>query len=132
MTAKSNPPDLQFAYGWAVWWYFIPIATLWKPYQYFKIIYRVSVNHSAWKQVQIPNILFWWWFLWILTMLISNVRNRFSFDTDFISSVDNLQVLTISYIATTPIELLLNFVFLKIVTDISGRHNGTEFQKLLK
>lgn len=59
--------DMRFTPGWAVGWYFIPIAWFWKPYQAMTEIWRASVNPSDWRAVPVLPLLRWWWGLWIVT-----------------------------------------------------------------
>lgn len=51
--------DMQHSPGWSVGWYFIPIATLWKPYQAMKEIYKAShPNYKEnWKEAEAPGFL---------------------------------------------------------------------------
>ncbi len=58
--------DMQFTPGWAVGWYFIPIAALWKPYQAMKEIWQTSAGPSHWRETAVPALLPWWWTLWLL------------------------------------------------------------------
>ncbi len=62
--------NLRFTPGWAVGWYFVPIANLWKPYQVMKEIWRASRNPSGWQDDASSSIVGWWWFWWI----VSNVQ----------------------------------------------------------
>ena len=58
--------DMRFTPGWAVGWYFVPIAWFWKPYQAMTEIWRASRNPSAWRGEPVPPLLRWWWVLWIV------------------------------------------------------------------
>ena len=58
--------DMRFTPGWAVGWYFIPIAWFWKPYQAMTEIWRASVNPSDWGATPVSPLLRWWWGLWIV------------------------------------------------------------------
>jgi len=62
--------NLRFTPGWAVGWYFVPVANLWKPYQVMSEIWRASKSPSGWQYEVSSSIVGWWWFLWI----ISNVQ----------------------------------------------------------
>jgi hypothetical protein len=63
--------SMRFTPGWAVGWYFIPIFNLWKPYQAMKEIWRASANPPDWQSQGRSPLLPWWWFLWIVTILLS-------------------------------------------------------------
>lgn len=58
--------DMRFTPGWAVGWYFVPIAWFWKPYQVMREIWRASRNPSFWREQPVSALLPWWWVLWIV------------------------------------------------------------------
>lgn len=58
---------MEFTPGWAVGWYFIPIAWFWKPYQAMKEICQTSCNPQRWWEEDRPGLLPAWWALWLLT-----------------------------------------------------------------
>lgn len=58
--------DMHFTPGWAVGWYFVPIAWFWKPYQAMTEIWRASRNPADWRGETVSPLLPWWWFLWIV------------------------------------------------------------------
>lgn len=57
---------MKFTPGWAVGWYFIPIASIWKPYQAMKEICQASFNPRQWWDEERPALLPAWWALWLL------------------------------------------------------------------
>ncbi len=58
--------DMKCTPGWAVGWYFVPIAWFWKPYQAMKEIWQASANPSDWQGRAVSPLLHWWWALWVL------------------------------------------------------------------
>jgi hypothetical protein len=62
--------------GWAVGWYFIPFANLVKPYQAMKETWLASHYGSDWGAGEEPVMIRWWWLLWIVTNILSNVTWR--------------------------------------------------------
>lgn len=66
---------LSISSGWAVGWYFIPIANLWKPYEAMEEIWRASAAPANWKAQERGAILPWWWMLG----LIANFGSYLSF-----------------------------------------------------
>ena len=96
--------NLRFTPGWAVGWYFIPIANLWKPYQVMKEIWRASKNPSGWHDEASSSIVGYWWFWWI----ISNVEISIG------SSPDEEVLVT----TVTPFGLLL--VAIDVIAAISA------------
>lgn len=62
---ETSPP-------WAVGWYFIPFANLWKPYQALAEIARAAGRQAS----DLPMGL--WWGLWLATSISGNVSFRLS------------------------------------------------------
>jgi hypothetical protein len=58
--------------GWAVGWFFIPIANLWKPFASMRTLWKASHNGPQWQLEDVPFWLAIWWIGWIL----SNLMNR--------------------------------------------------------
>ena len=80
---------MEFSPGWAVGWYFVPIALLWKPYQAMKEIWMINVSDT------IPSIYPWWWFFWILTNFLANAAgyvdaNSFNNVFDVLANATNV------------------------------------------
>jgi hypothetical protein len=69
---------LEFRPGWAVGWFFIPIANLWKPFQAMRSLWRSS--HSVHRpEIQDDTwLLPTWWALWLLFVFMGNVSQQVS------------------------------------------------------
>ena len=91
---------LQFTPGWAVGWWFIPLANLFKPYQAMQEIVRASDPDvpvdseygSDWITGTIPPVVNFWWAMWIATIVLDRVTSRmddFSLWTAGLSAVLN-------------------------------------------
>lgn len=61
---------MRFTPGWTVGWYFVPIASLWKPYQAMKETWQASAAKTDWRAVRVPRLLPWWWACWLLSTSI--------------------------------------------------------------
>ncbi len=57
---------MRYTPGWAVGWYFVPIAWFWKPYQAMKEIWKASADPADWGRQDVSPLLLWWWILWIV------------------------------------------------------------------
>lgn len=60
--------------GWAVGWYFIPVANLWKPYQGMDEIWDGTHDVTSGKLVPASKMGLWWMF-WIVSNISSNISN---------------------------------------------------------
>jgi hypothetical protein len=51
--------------GWALGWFFIPFANLWKPYQAMRTLWRASYDSQRWHLQAVPWWVTLWWVTWI-------------------------------------------------------------------
>jgi hypothetical protein len=63
---------LSFTPGWAIGWYFIPVASLWKPYEAMQEIWQASRDPANWRAQRRTGLLPWWWFLLLLAGAMSS------------------------------------------------------------
>jgi len=79
--------DMQFSPGWAVGWYFIPIANLWKPYQAMREIWQASADPAHWQQQPRGTILPLWWTFFLLSNFVGNASFRVSLRAQTVSDL---------------------------------------------
>jgi hypothetical protein len=87
---------VEFTPGWAVGWFFIPIATLWKPYQAMRMLWRYSCSVNRPDSQDNPAVLPAWWTLWIISAILGNITFRMTWKADTIAELDILTRLTIA------------------------------------
>ncbi|TIT19978.1 MAG: DUF4328 domain-containing protein [Mesorhizobium sp.] len=113
--------DMEFTPGWAIGWYFIPIANLWKPYQAMSEIWRASSGSPDWKSRETSGSLPGWWFAW----LAANVLGRLSFKlTMKAQEIPELKNAAIATIAADVASVVLCILFLEIVKEIHRRQSA--------
>lgn len=107
--------EMEFTPGWSIGYYFIPILTLWKPYQAMKEIWKSSHNPSDWATEKVSPILGFWWFLWVITNMLGQAVFRMSTGAEELQELMNLNIITqISDALAIPLAL----VTLSIVNSI--------------
>jgi hypothetical protein len=67
---------MRISPGWAVGWYFVPLANLVKPYQAMKESWFASHYRNDWDAGEEPLEIRWWWLLWIVTNVLDYVGWR--------------------------------------------------------
>jgi len=112
---QLGAPDMQFSPGWAVGWYFIPIANFWKPYQAMREIWQASANPAHWQQQPRGSILPLWWTLLLLSNVISTAAVRLSLKAQ--TEPDVLLAWTVSA-ANDAVGILADATALVLVTQI--------------
>ncbi|MGQ0588067.1 MAG: DUF4328 domain-containing protein [Sphingosinicella sp.] len=62
--------EMTISPGWAVGWFFIPIANLFKPYEAMKETWRVSHQFGGLLEDAESGLPPLWWGLWIVTNIV--------------------------------------------------------------
>ena len=65
--------ELSITPGWAVGWYFVPLANLVMPYQAMRETWDSSHESAGLEADRDTPLLPWWWGLWLVTNIVSNV-----------------------------------------------------------
>ena len=73
--------------GWAVAWYFIPIANLFKPVQAINDAWRASVNPDRGNSLATPGLITAWWTFWLITNFLGNISFRLTMHADDVSGL---------------------------------------------
>jgi hypothetical protein len=68
--------NLRFTPGWAVGFYFVPVANLWKPYQAMKEVWKASRTPGGWEREKGSFILGFWWTFWVISCLVGQMSLR--------------------------------------------------------
>lgn len=74
--------------GWAVGWFFVPIANLFKPYAAMRQIWNASHGEQGDQLERPEGLLAIWWGCWLLSNIASNISFRLTFNP---ASPDELQ-----------------------------------------
>ena len=113
---RLGAAGMVFSPGWAVGWYFIPFANLWKPYQAMREIWQASASPQRWESEHRPWFLPLWWTLWIVTSLFDNAAFRMSLRND--PGIDQLITASGVTIVSDVLGIPLAVVFFVLVHRI--------------
>lgn len=105
-----------FSPGWSVGYYFIPILTLWMPYQALREAFEASHPDAQYNSntPSRPALMPLWWTLWLVACAVGNASLRASLHSQTISE---LRTATSIAIADSLIKLpLIAVVWLLIST----------------
>lgn len=125
--AHAAAPGLATTPPWAVGWFFIPFACLWKPFQSLRDVWRVSADPVAWRTARTPSLLRWWWGLWLVTSILEQASFRISLSAQTVAGtlyVDLLDMLTA--VLTVPLNLLLIQVVRRLTAMQSANLTGAQ------
>jgi hypothetical protein len=102
--------------GWAVGWYFVPIASLFKPFEAMVEIWNGSLLPERWKTQPTPGLLRWWWGLWLVTNVLGWVVSAIA---KAASTLPSLIFETQSRIVDSALDIASTVVFLVIVLRVT-------------
>ncbi len=106
---------LNFTPAWSIGYYFVPILSLWKPYQSMSELWKASHNPFDWVKEASGSILGIWWFLFIIYAGLGQLVFRMSLDAAELQELMNLNIIYQIYDA---VLILLSVVTLYIVNSI--------------
>ncbi|WP_232368149.1 DUF4328 domain-containing protein [Alteromonas mediterranea] len=110
--------DMAFSPGWSIGFYFIPIVSLWKPYQAMKEIWQASQNPSNWPAEKVSSILGIWWFFWIANSIAGQAAFRLSRRAEEISEIMNVNLVSqASEVISIPLALV-TWLLIKNVSNV--------------
>lgn len=112
-----QPSAMTTTPGWAVGWYFIPLALLWKPYQAIREVWDVSASANT------SGIAGIWWTFWIVGSLADNVTNRLG--PAFGDDAGGLQKATALDIGSGIFWIITSFVAMKMVKTLTDEQMKT-------
>jgi hypothetical protein len=114
--AHTLARGLMISPPWAVGWYFVPFAYLWKPFQAVREIWQVSKNPTHWRLVSVPGVLRLWWTLWLVSNAMANVSFRLTMMEHTVSMQTAADYLDLG---EAVLDAILAIVVVSIVTQIT-------------
>ena len=131
--ANSNARSLgaqgmRFTPGWAVGWYFIPVAHFWKPYQAMREIWKASMYSSGdWHLQPSGPLLKWWWAFWIVSNFFGNNAFKAMMKAEKLNQLTIASGLGIaSDLLSIPLYITAILLVAKITEAQAQRHHKDE------
>jgi hypothetical protein len=114
--------DLHFSSGWAVGWWFVPIACFWMPYRAAVDIWKasnlVALAATAGQSSRLdaaPTLISVWWVTWLLCLVLVNVA------AVLVNPDNGLNLLSVVSNAVTALAAVLAIL---VVTSITKRQDA--------
>lgn len=107
--------NMKFTPGWSVGWYFVPLFSLWKPYQAMEEIWKASHNPGNWATEKINYLLPLWWGLWLAANFLGQAVFRLSMQAEEVEELLHVNVL---YQLSDIVNIPLAMVTLALVNSI--------------
>lgn len=107
--------NMEYSPGWSIGYYFIPILTLWKPYQAMKEIWKTSHNPDDWATAKVGHIVGIWWFFWIANSMLGQATFRMAKNAEEIQDFLNANIVSqLSEFVAIPLAIVTLILVNKI------------------
>jgi hypothetical protein len=107
--------NLDVRPGWAVVWFFVPFANLWKPYQAMTTLWKASHDAPRWHVEDSPWWVAAWWVMWIVSTTANYTMSRVVENTD----LENRLMVSVQLSAANEVcDLILKVLALLLVLRI--------------
>jgi hypothetical protein len=113
--------DMTVSPGWNVGFFFVPIATLWKPFQGVRETWQVSHQPDDPQSVDVPSVLRWWWACWLVISIMGNVSLRFSLNP---TTIGTARIGAWFDVASAVVGVPLAFLLIKVVRELTYAQMG--------
>ena len=106
--------------GWAAGSWFVPVISLFRPYQIMKELYEESSELLEKKGINDNDLstryLGWWWALWIVSSIVGQFVLRYTMNAE---SIDELIFSTTSSMFQNILNIPLALLAIKVIKDYS-------------
>jgi Na+/proline symporter len=125
---------LRFSSGWAVAWFFIPFASLFRPYQVMSEVLRASdpaadlSDSDSWKYLSLPRIVGIWWTFFLVSNWASQLAGRFILRAD---TASDLLTATYAYMGSEAVSII-GIVITVILVQRVRRVQTEKYGKILQ
>lgn len=119
--AKALIAGVRTSPAWAVWYFFIPLISYWKPYGMTSELWRSAHAPDDWKRLPDVPLIRWWWALVLFGSFAGTYANLGS---RMAGTVMEMQVSEGALVASLVLNILAGLMFLRIggrITDLQNR-----------
>ncbi len=126
-----NAAGVETTPFWAVGYFFVPFANLWKPLGAVRQIWRGSFDPAAADAV-VPGMIGWWWFCWLASNFLGHISFRMQASAGaFGAELTNLELYMSALalnIISAPFSIVGAIIVLKFSRRIKQAQDGNILQ----
>lgn len=101
--------------GWAIGWFAVPIASLWRPFTGIRETWQVSADPGDPEGVPVPGMMRLWWGAWLISLFLGNISLRLAIK----GGAEQLQASVWIDLISLPFDLTAALTFAFIIKRIS-------------
>ena len=106
---------LRFSPGWAVGWWFVPIANLWKPFQTVRELHKASAGADRWSVTPTSALIGWWWAAWLIQGVAGRIAGAWLTDVDSIPSATAASRFALLTVLVTIVAAILAILIVRSI-----------------
>lgn len=106
---------MEFTPGWAVGYFFVPVVSLWKPFQVVREIWKVSSDPTDWRANRGSQMINWWWALYLISAFIAQFAFRLMLKDD---NVDSLQASAMLSVIGNIVDIPVCIISVNMISSI--------------
>lgn len=114
--AHLVPSEKRIGPGWAVGWFFVPIANLFFPFKAMRETWNSSTRSDDNLTEAVPGWITLWWFAWILSNILSQVSERMVRGSNDLSDYANSAAIDV---VNAPIGIVAALLFRRLIREVS-------------
>jgi hypothetical protein len=118
--------DARWSPGWAVGWWFVPVMSLFRPYQVAAEIWQASdpaATQADWRQRPVGSLLGWWWALFVAAIVVEQVSFRMWMRVDEYTSSDFMQSLALVDVTAAAVNVAGAWLAIRVIREIERRQS---------
>ncbi|MCB1381323.1 MAG: DUF4328 domain-containing protein [Alphaproteobacteria bacterium] len=112
-----DPWEGRIRPGWAIGWFFIPIANLWMPYRAMKQTWRTAHGLPHDSDTPLPGWFLFWWLLWLFSDITGNISIRMTTSAEVIQTYILADYFTL---ASSLTALPCAWLFMRLMREASA------------
>jgi len=106
--------DLSGSPGWAVGWFFVPLANLIMPYTTVRDMWKASVNPKDWQAENGESLVILWWACWLISQISGTIAFRLELEMGYEAGEATRMLGLASDLVSIPSALLLAVIIGRI------------------
>lgn len=119
--ARALSIGVETSPAWVIWWFFIPVVSLWKPYGMASELWRSSEAPDQWKGLPDPALLRWWWGAVLLSGIVIGASSMLARTAQ---TAGQIVISDSVLIAGYALQIIAGVLFLRIGGPISKRQTS--------
>jgi hypothetical protein len=112
---------LEYSPGWAVGWWLIPFANLWKPFQVNRELWKASGGDYDWRSLPTWPVLGWWWASWILAGVLGRIAAAARGGAETASELRSADIVDLLSTAEVVVSAVLAILLVRSVIERQDR-----------